>query len=86
MFFERGSKLLIYPYEELKKADFFGKPKKRIGMPVMIEQTYPYRNEILFAVFESASRVYYDNPAPKGGNSKNQIDHICGLDLKKIVL
>lgn len=86
MFSERGSKLLIYPYADLKNTDFFEKPKKRICMPVMIEQTYPYCNEILFAVFESASRAYYDNPAPRGGNSKNQIDRICGLDLKKIML
>lgn len=86
IFSERGSKLLIYPYKNLKNTNFFVKPQKRICMPVMIEQTYPYHNEILFAVFESASRAYYDNPAPKGGNSKNQIDHICGLDLKKIVI
>lgn len=86
MFSERSSKLLIYSYEDLNKADFFVKPQKRICMPVMIEQTYPYRDEILFALFESASRAYYDNPAPKGGNSKNQIDRICGLDLKKLIL
>lgn len=86
LFLERGSKLLVYPYQKLEIADFREKPKKRICMPVMIEQTYPYHDEILFAVFESASRVYYDNPAPKGGNSKNQIDRICGLDLKKMLL
>jgi len=84
MFLERGSKLLVYPYKELADANFARKPKKRICMPVMIEQTYPYCGKILFAVFESASYVYYDKPAPKGGNSKNQVDHICGLDLKKI--
>lgn len=83
---ERGSKLLIYPYEELTGADFVKKPQKKICMPVMIEQTYPYCDNILFAVFESASHVYYDQPAPKGGNSKNQVDHICALDLKKMLL
>lgn len=86
MLFERGSKLLIYRYNQLNNADFSGKPDKRIGMPVMIEQTYPCNDEILFAIFESASHVYYDNPAPAKGNSKNQIDHICGLDLKKLLL
>lgn len=86
IFMERGSKLLVYQYNSLDNADFSKKPDKRICMPVMLEQTYPYQNHVLFSIFESASHVYYDKPAPAGGNSKNQLDHICGLNLKKIIL